>query len=94
MLKAMAKSYLPPCLGMSAGAKLTVMRRSGNSRPELIMALLTLSLLSFTAFSGKPTMAKLGSPLDKWVSTFTSTASTPSNALEFIVANDMGGSPD
>ena len=50
MLRAMARSYLPPAFGKSAGARVTVMRRVGKSRPEFIMALLTLSFL--TLFNG------------------------------------------
>jgi hypothetical protein len=64
----------------------------GNSRPELIIALRTRSLLSLTAVSGKPTIAKAGKPLDKWVSTVTSLAWTPTIALEVAVAKAMAPS--
>ena len=58
--KAMGRSNRPPCLGRSAGAKLTVIRRVGNSKFELIIAARTLSLLSRTAVSGNPTIEILG----------------------------------
>ncbi len=65
MPKAMAKSKRPPSFGRSAGARLTVMRLAGKSKLEFRMALRTLSLLSFTAVSGKPTIEKAGKPLDR-----------------------------
>ena len=57
MQRVIARSYRPAALGRSAGAKLMVMRRVKNSRPEFIMALLTLPLLSLMAVSGSPTIA-------------------------------------
>ena len=60
MQRAIARSHQPPALGRSAEARLTVMRRVGNSRPEFIMALLTISLLSLMAVSGNPTIANGG----------------------------------
>jgi hypothetical protein len=57
---AMARSKRLPPLGSSAGARLTVMRRLGNSNLELISALRTRSLLSLTAVSGRPTILKAG----------------------------------
>jgi hypothetical protein len=45
-----------PSFLISAGARLTVMRSSGKVYPELLMAALTRSRLSFTAASGKPTV--------------------------------------
>ena len=66
-----------------------VILREGNSKPELRMALRTRSLLSLTTVSGKPTMAKPGKPLDKWVSTVTLIPATPSAAHEYNLANAM-----
>ena len=60
--KAMAKSKRPPSLGKSAGARLTVMRWAGNSKREFNIAPRTLSLLSFTAVSGNPTILSAGKP--------------------------------
>jgi hypothetical protein len=45
------------------------MRLGGNSNPQRINALRTRSLLSFTEVSGKPTIDKLGKPLDACTST-------------------------
>ncbi len=45
-----------PALRMSAGARLTVTRCGGNSKPELRIALRTRSRLSRTLASGKPTI--------------------------------------
>jgi hypothetical protein len=67
-------------LGSSAGARLMVMRRAGNSKWELIMALRTRSLLSLTAVSGRPTMWKEGRPFERWTSTETEGACIPSLA--------------
>src|SRR5690554_2023338 len=77
MPNAMGRSKRPPSLGKSAGARLMVMRRAGNSKPELRMALRTRSLLSLTAVSGKPTIDRPGRPLERWVSTKTWGADTP-----------------
>ena len=60
MQRAIARSYQPPAFVRSAGARLIVMRRVENSRPEFIMALLTLPLLSLMAVSGSPTIANGG----------------------------------
>jgi hypothetical protein len=58
----MGKSNLPPSLGKSAGAKLTVILSSGKVKLLLIMALRTRSLASLTDASGKPTKLKKGWP--------------------------------
>ena len=80
MPRAIGKSNRPPSLGKSAGARLTVIRRDGNSNWALIIALRTRSLASFTVVSGKPTKVKLGIPLLKCTSTVTGGASTPTQA--------------
>jgi len=64
-------------MGISAGARLMVTRRSGKLNSELVMAALTRSRLSFTAVSGKPTMETPGRPLARCTSTLTSGASNP-----------------
>ena len=77
MPRAMGRSNRPPSLGRSAGARLTVMRRWGNSKPLLTSAERTRSRLSRTAVSPMPTMVKAGSPGARWVSTRTSRAWMP-----------------
>ena len=53
---AMGRSYAGPSFLRSAGARLTVMRRIGNSQPELRIAARTRSRASWTALSARPTM--------------------------------------
>jgi hypothetical protein len=57
------------------------MRSSGNAYPEFFIADLTLSLLSLTAVSGKPTVVKLGKPGIMSTSTSTGKASMPMTVL-------------
>ncbi len=59
-------------MGISAGAKFTVMRWSGKSPPLFLIAERTLSFASSTALLGKPTMLKAGK-LREETSTSTST---------------------
>ncbi len=87
--RAMARSKRAPSLGKSAGAKLKVMRFCGNSRPLLIMALRTRSLLSRTAVSGKPTKVSIGRPLLRCTSTCTWGAAIPIWARLLTIANDI-----
>ena len=47
---------------MLAGARLTVILLTGKTKPEFLMAVLTRSLDSLTAESGRPTISKQGSP--------------------------------
>ena len=54
--KAIGRSNDEPALRMSAGARLTVTRCGGNSKPELRIALRTRSRLSRTLASGRPTI--------------------------------------
>jgi hypothetical protein len=49
-------------LGKSAEVRLMIIHLVGNSKPELIKALLTRSLLSLIAVSGKPTIESDGIP--------------------------------
>ena len=69
-----------PALRTSAGARLTVMRCGGNSKPELRIALRTRSRLSRTLASGRPTIVKSGRPNETSTSTWTGQASTPKRA--------------
>ena len=57
MPRAIGRSKRPDSLGRSAGARLTVMRLLGNSKPELTMAARTRSRASLTSVSGRPTSA-------------------------------------
>src|SRR5688572_12401214 len=66
-----------PALRRSAGARLTVTRLCGKSKPEFRMALLTRSRLSLTDASGSPTIVKAGRPNETSTSTWTVHASIP-----------------
>ncbi|MNN35522.1 hypothetical protein D3C81_1493740 [compost metagenome] len=85
----MARSKRPPSFGRSAGARLRVMRRAGNSRRALSTALRTLSLLSLTVASGRPTRVSAGKPLARCASTVTAGATTPTWARLWTMARDM-----
>ena len=61
-----------------AGARLTVTRLSGNSKPELRIATRTRSRASRTARSPNPTMVKFGRPARTSISTATRRGSRPS----------------
>ncbi len=78
----MGSSKAAPSLRMSAGARLTVIRFAGSSKPAFFRAEMTRTLLSLTAPSGSPTTLKYGSPTDMSTSTSTTTASTPISAPE------------
>ena len=60
MPSAMGRSKRPDSLGKSAGARLTVMRRAGMSKPQFCSAARTRSRDSLTSVSGKPTIVKEG----------------------------------
>src|SRR5690606_13629183 len=87
------RSKPPPSLGRSAGARFTVMRRFGNWKPLLTMALLTRSLLSRTAASGSPTMDRAGSPLAMCTSIATAGASMPTAARLWTSASVIPSPP-
>ena len=80
MPTAIGKSRPAPLLRISAGARLTVTRRSGKGRPVPAMAARTRAALSRTAASGSPTMSTRGSCELIRTSTSTATPSTPSRA--------------
>ena len=71
----------PPC-GASAGARFTVIRSIGNSRPTLWIAARTRSRLSRTVESGRPTVVNDGKPAVTSTSTKTVAASTPESVAE------------
>src|SRR6266699_4368286 len=91
MPSAMGKSNRPLSLGSSAGARLTVMRRAGNSKREFTSAARTRSRLSFTSVSGRPTMVNEGRPFPRCTSTVTSGASSPESARLWSTARDIAG---
>lgn len=80
--RATGRSKWLPSLGRSAGARLAMMRLGGRARPMPAKAPRTLSRLSATALSGRPTMLNTSGPSEptSWTSTSTRRASTPSNA--------------
>src|SRR5580698_8400269 len=84
---AIGRSKAEPSLRMSAGARLTVILRLGNSKPELRSADFIRSKASRTAPSASPTMRKLGTPALISSSTSTAKASTPESALESTLAS-------
>ena len=84
--RAIARSNPVPSLGTSAGARLTVTRRAGNSKPALRTAARTRSRASWMARSVSPTMVKLGSPLATSTSTVTGTPASPWTAQLMAVA--------
>src|SRR6266700_442288 len=91
MPSAIGRSNRPLSLGSSAGARLTVMRRAGNSKREFTSAARTRSRLSFTSVSGRPTMVNEGSPFPRCTSTVTSGASSPESARLWSTASDIAG---
>ena len=77
MAAAMARSWPVPSFGRSAGARLTVIRRAGTSKPELRRAARTRSRASSTALPARPTIVSPGRPNETSTSTRTGTPSTP-----------------
>ena len=75
---ASGRSNAGPTLRRYAGARLTVMRRSGNSKPEFCSAERTRSRASRTALSARPTTVNAGRPTRMSASTQTRCALTPS----------------
>lgn len=92
MPRAIGRSKRPDSLGRSAGARLTVMRRTGKSKPQFCRAARTRSRLSRTSRSGRPTIENEGRPLARWTSTVTSGARPAAGARERTTASDMGHS--
>src|SRR5437762_6795526 len=67
----MGRSKRAPSLRTCAGARFTVILRTGNSKPQFRSAASTRSRLSRTAASGSPTIEKVGSPAPRSASTST-----------------------
>ena len=84
---AIARSIPGPALRRLAGARLTTIRCSGNSKPQLTSAARTRSRASLTAASGRPTIVNPGRP--RWTSTSTRTgrAEMPSRVKVLAVAS-------
>ena len=87
MATAMARSRCAPSFFTSAGARLTVIIEMGNFFPLFFIAERTLSLDSFTAVSGSPTISNLGSPLLISTSTSMGHPSIPTSAKLLVFAN-------
>ena len=87
MPTAVGKSKAAPSFRRSAGARLTVMRSSGNSKPELLIAARTRSRLSRTVESGRPTVVNEGNPDVTSTSTKTVAASIPCSDAERTLAS-------
>ena len=71
IVSAMGRSKAGPSFFRSAGARLTVMRWSGNPMPLFFSAARTRSRDSLTAASGRPTTSNEGMPKDRFTSTAT-----------------------
>ena len=80
----MGRSNAEPSFFTSAGARLIVTLRQGNSKPQFFIADITRSFDSRTVPSGSPTMAKLGSMSVISASMSISIASIPIKAIERI----------
>ncbi|CAG2318610.1 hypothetical protein BCCR75501_02939 [Burkholderia sola] len=89
MPSAIGRSKRPDSFGRSAGARLTVIRRTGNSNPQFCSAARTRSRLSRTSRSGSPTIENDGNPLARWTSTVTSGARPEAGARLRTTASDM-----
>ena len=85
-LTATGKSNDEPSLRTYAGARLTVILCAGKSNALFLSALLTRSLDSLTAVSGKPTISYEGIPRARSVSTVTGTPSNPCKAYDCTLA--------
>src|SRR6266516_3133629 len=91
MPSAIGRSKDGPSFLMSAGARLIVVRPSGNLYPDVLSAVLTRSRDSRTAASGSPTITTTVSPHPENTSTSTTNASMPLTAAEHTLANTGSG---
>ncbi len=83
---AMGRSNADPSLGISAGARLTVIRESGIVKFVLTIAVRTLSFASSIDLSGRPTMANVGNPRSATsTSTLINIPSSPTTHPEYAV---------
>src|SRR5205085_5765634 len=90
---ASGRSKAGPTLRRYAGARFTVIRFNGNSKPELTMAARTRSRASRTALSARPTTVNAGRPRRMSASTQTRRALTPSTAKVVTRASISAGLP-
>ncbi len=77
---AIGRSNPEPSFRSSAGARLTVTRRRGNSSSADAIPLRTRSRASFSALSASPTIANAGTPSWMCASTSTRRGSSPTSA--------------
>ena len=77
----------PTPSGRSAGARLTVILRAGNSNCAFCSAARTRSRDSLTSVSGRPTRLNAGNPPARCTSTVTSGASSPARPRESTTAS-------
>ena len=84
---AMGRSSAAPSFFISAGARLTVIRRTGKANPLFLTAVLTLSFASLTATVANPTISKDGNPLAISVSTVIKQPFNPNRTAPYIREN-------
>ena len=84
---AIGRSKPEPSLRRSAGARLTVIRRSGHSSSAEAMPLRTRSFASWQARSARPTIANAGTPRWRCASTSTRRGSRPTSAWVTVRAS-------
>src|SRR5438552_336637 len=89
--RAIGRSKAAPSLRTPAGARFTVTRFDGYSKPALRSAARIRSLASRTAPSGSPTVVVCGRPEDTSTSTATRIASIPRSAPELTRASMPSG---
>ena len=80
-------SYIEPLFFVLAGARFTITAEGGIFIRQAFRAERILSLLSFTAVSGSPTILNDGSPRLISISTSTGNTSKPLRPRLFIFAN-------
>ena len=89
---AIGRSKHGPAFLRSAGARLAVMKPSGQKYPLFQTAAFTRCRDSFTAVSAKPTTTKFSFPFPASTSTSTGRASTPTTAADQVLAIFLIGS--
>ena len=85
--RAIGRSKPEPSFRSPAGARLTVIRRSGHSSSADVIPLRTRSFASEQARSASPTIAKAGTLFWRWASTSTRRASSPTRACVTVRAS-------
>ena len=89
MASAIGRSKPEPSLRRPAGARLTVIRRTGHSSSADAMPTRTRSFASWQARSARPTIAKPGTPSCRCASTSTRRASRPTSACVTVRASTV-----